>query len=158
MAEVQACRHRADDRDDLVRPEESRPELAGGLDLQRSGRTVAKAEPHPVIHGEGHIPMVLVVKALVDRLGLLEPGTHILKKSVPVRHMLCHCCDARLARLVGANRRRITTVDNLEWCLLEGGLEGHVVHVLRPGQPPHPLARLVSREVRTSALCNVHRP
>jgi hypothetical protein len=50
-----------DDGADAEWPVEARAQLASGSDLERRRRPVAKAQPHPVAHLEGHLAMVLVV-------------------------------------------------------------------------------------------------
>ena len=90
--------------------------------------------------------MGLVIVRLLHRLSLLQTVAHVGQELVPVRHVLGHRCNSRLAWFVRADGGRITPVNHLEWRLLQRGLVGGVVDVLCPRQPPEPLARTISCE------------
>jgi hypothetical protein len=57
--------------------------------------------------------MVLVVVYLVDTLRLFEVAANISEEFVAFRHVLGHRRDARLAVIVRADRRPVTTITTL---------------------------------------------
>jgi hypothetical protein len=61
-------------------------------------------------------------------------------------HRASHICHTCFPRLIGADGRRVTAVDDPEWRVAEGALVGSVEDVLRPRKPLQPLAGSITGE------------
>ena len=124
-----------DDGGDAVRPEEARLELPGRRYVKRGGGPLAQSEPDPIAHHVFDIPVVPIVVALVDGLGLLEADADVSEELVSFRHVLGDRRYPCFAGLIGANGGWVTVVDHPKRCVAEGGLVGSVVDVSRPRKP-----------------------
>ena len=120
---------------DLVRPVETRLELAGRGVRKRRRRLLPESQERPVTDVVRNLAMVLVIVELVDRLSLLEPVTNVSKELFTFFHVPGHGNDPCVARFVGPDRRRFPPIDNVERCVPKGGLVGGVEDKLRPRQP-----------------------
>lgn len=105
---------------------------------------MVKSEERPISHIVGHFSVVLVVVPLVERLGLLKAIAHVLKERSSLLHALGDGRHTSVARLIGPDGGRVTTVDDPEWSVLERALVGGVEDELRPREPAEPLSRSVS--------------
>ena len=131
-----------DDLGDLIGPEEARLQLpCCGVGKGRDG-AMTEAQQHRV----SHRAVLLVVLPLLDRLCLFQPETNVLEELLALSHSLGHNSNPRFPRLIRADGRGITAIDNAEGRVTEGGLVRRVVDELCPREPPKPLTRAITCE------------
>jgi hypothetical protein len=87
-----------------------------------------------------------VIVTFVDGLGLLEAEADVSEELISFRHVLGDRRDPCFTGLIGADGGWVTVIDHSEWSVMERGLVGGVVDVLRPGEPAQPLSRAISGE------------
>ena len=107
---------------------------------------LSETEPDPTPHGVANFPVLLVRVGLVHGLGLLQAIANIGEQLIPLRHALGHGRHPRVGLLVGTDRGRIITIDDLEGCVLERRLESGIVDVLGSREPVEPLSRAITGE------------
>jgi hypothetical protein len=98
---LEAHSHRVDDLCHLVRPDEARLQFPAGAGAgQGSSCSLPKAEKRPVANLVVDRTMMLVVGALLDRLGLLKTEANVIKESRTLLHLLGDSSDTGLARFI----------------------------------------------------------
>ena len=117
--QIKAHRDSVDELGDAVRLEEARLELPFSRLGQEGGSMMTLAEQDPIANRVGDGAVKLVGVALLDRLGLFQPIADVCEELVAVRHVLGDSNHTRLARLIGANGRRVAAIQHTEWRVTE---------------------------------------
>jgi hypothetical protein len=121
------------------------PQLALGARVEGLLRgTMKKTQPDPRPHLELHVPVVGVVVAFRELLGLKEPLTNFSEHVVAAAKEGVGVLRTSRPWLVRQDGRRGTAVDDLEGRGAEGGMERSIVTILRPRQPIHPRTRPIT--------------
>lgn len=84
-------------------------------------------QPHPITDIEGERAVLAVVVQLVMLLSLLEPVLDVGYEVVAGLKGGIHGHIASISLFVGVNRGSCTSIDDVEWRVLEGGMKGRIV-------------------------------
>ena len=117
--QIKEHRDSVDELGDAVRPKEARLELPFGRLGQGGSSMMTLAEQDPIASRVRDEAMNLVVVALLDRLGLFQQIADVCEELIAVRHVFGDSNHTRLARLIGANGRRVATIHHTEWRVAE---------------------------------------
>jgi hypothetical protein len=93
---------------------------------------VAELEQHPFTHLIDDVAVRLIIALLLYRLGLLQAMSNVSQELLPFFQVRAIAATACFPRLIGADGRRVTAVDDPEWRVAEGALVGGVEDILHP--------------------------
>jgi len=119
----------------LERPGVARAQLTPPPGDNGLGGPVEEAKPHPVTDAELQGAMVCIVVALGVGLGLEESVTDVGEEGVAVLQKSIYRRRARRGWRVRQQCRRRTTINHLERCGAQGGVESGVVAVFGLRKP-----------------------